>query len=113
MPTDVIQAMEFAQSKSQARQEGKTGVTFDDVAGIEYLTTELQDIVSVRCRPLLHPAAAQCPLILVSFTAANPARCVPSRLGCTVQCCMWQSGEWRLHLPHRLRWAAAAPPTFC
>ena len=47
MPADPIQAMEFAQSKGQARREGKTGTGFKDVAGIEYIQTELQDIVSV------------------------------------------------------------------
>jgi ATP-dependent Zn protease len=39
--------MEFAQSKGQARKDGKTGITFDDVAGMGYIATELQDIVSV------------------------------------------------------------------
>lgn len=48
MPADPIQAMEFAQSKGQARKEGTTGVTFADVAGLSYIQSELQDIVSVR-----------------------------------------------------------------
>lgn len=50
-PADVIQAMEFAQSKGQARKDGKTGVTFDDVAGMGYIATELQDIVSFLKSP--------------------------------------------------------------
>ncbi len=47
VPQDAIQAMEFAQSKGQARQEGMTGVKFEDVAGMGYIQDELQDIVSV------------------------------------------------------------------
>eukprot|EP00891_Asterochloris_glomerata_P005614 jgi/Astpho2/5614/e_gw1.00079.242.1_t len=45
MPTDPQQAAEFAQSKGQARKEGRTGVTFDDVAGLEPIVTELQRVV--------------------------------------------------------------------
>ena len=44
MPTDPQQAAEFAQSKGQARKEGRTGVTFDDVAGLEPIVTELQRV---------------------------------------------------------------------
>lgn len=47
MPTDPIQAMEFAQSKGQARKDGRTGVTFGDIAGMEATKTELQEIVQV------------------------------------------------------------------
>ena len=51
MPADPIQAMEFAQSKGQARKEGTTGITFEDVAGLSYIQEELQDIVSVGMQP--------------------------------------------------------------
>ena len=47
MPTDPIQAMEFAQSKGQARKEGKTGITFSDIAGMEATKEELQEVVEV------------------------------------------------------------------
>ncbi len=47
MPTDAYMAIEFAQSKGQARQEGKTGVKFNDVAGMDQTLTELQEIVEV------------------------------------------------------------------
>ena len=50
MPTDPIQAMEFAQSKGQARKEGKTGITFSDIAGMEATKTELQEVVEVGFR---------------------------------------------------------------
>lgn len=50
MPADPIQAMEFAQSKGQARKEGTTGISFEDVAGLSYIQEELQDIVSVGMR---------------------------------------------------------------
>lgn len=52
MPTDPQQAAEFAQSKGQARKEGRTGVTFDDVAGLEPIVTELQ---RVSCGTLQNP----------------------------------------------------------
>jgi len=52
MPTDPIQAMEFAQSKGQARKEGKTGITFGDIAGMEATKQELQEVVEVGMRCL-------------------------------------------------------------
>ena len=48
MPSDPIQAMEFAQSKGRARKDGRTGVTFGDIAGMEATKTELQEIVQAR-----------------------------------------------------------------
>ena len=48
MPSDAFMAIEFAQSKGQARQEGRTGVSFADVAGMDHTLQELQDIVEVR-----------------------------------------------------------------
>ena len=48
MPSDPIQAMEFAQSKGQARKDGRTGVTFGDIAGMEATKKELQQIVQAR-----------------------------------------------------------------
>lgn len=61
MPTDAYMAIEFAQSKGQARQEGKTGVKFADVAGMDQTLTELQEIVeachrSRLCRYLIPSA---------------------------------------------------------
>lgn len=47
MPSDAFMAIEFAQSKGQARQEGKTGVKFADVAGMDQTLVELQEIVEV------------------------------------------------------------------
>ena len=43
---DLWQAIEFGQSKPQARVEGSTGVGFADVAGIDDVVTELQELVS-------------------------------------------------------------------
>ena len=51
MPNDPIQAMEFAQSKGQARKDGRTGVTFADVAGADEAVRQLQFVVEV------HPAS--------------------------------------------------------
>ncbi|CAD7703964.1 unnamed protein product [Ostreobium quekettii] len=45
MPTDPMQAMEFAQSKGRARMDGRTDVKFSDVAGLDTIITDLQDIV--------------------------------------------------------------------
>jgi len=46
MPSDPLQAMEFAQSKAKARKDGKTDVRFSDVAGIESVKQDLMEIVS-------------------------------------------------------------------
>ncbi len=48
MPNDPIQAMEFAQSKGQARKDGRTGVTFADVAGAGEAVRQLQFVVEAR-----------------------------------------------------------------
>ncbi|CAD7702334.1 unnamed protein product [Ostreobium quekettii] len=45
MPTDPMQAMEFAQSKGRARMDGRTDIQFADVAGLETIIKDLQDIV--------------------------------------------------------------------
>lgn len=47
MPTDPMQAMEFAQSKGRARMDGRTGVRFSDVAGLDNILGDLEDIVKV------------------------------------------------------------------
>lgn len=47
MPSDAFMAVEFAQSKGQARQEGRTGVKFADAAGMDQTLKDLQEIVEV------------------------------------------------------------------
>ena len=47
MPGDAVQALEFAQSKSQARKEGQTGVKLTDVAGADSTLEELKQVVNV------------------------------------------------------------------
>ena len=42
------QAMEFAQSKGNARREGSTGVTFADVGGLGGTIAEMMQVVEVR-----------------------------------------------------------------
>lgn len=44
MPSDPIQAMEFAQSKGQAHKEGRTGTTLADVAGLDPIVGRLQQV---------------------------------------------------------------------
>lgn len=55
MPTDPIQAMEFAQSKGQARKDGRTGVTFADVAGCDEAVRQLRFVVEVSSKQLPIP----------------------------------------------------------
>lgn len=45
MPTDLQEAVEFAQSKGKARREGMTGVAFADVAGQDKLLGDLTFVV--------------------------------------------------------------------
>ncbi|KAK9845482.1 hypothetical protein WJX81_007602 [Elliptochloris bilobata] len=51
MPNDPIQAMEFAQSKGQARKDGKTGVLFADVAGCDDALRKLGYVVEFLRNP--------------------------------------------------------------
>lgn len=46
VPMDQFQAMEFGQSKANSRMEGKTGVGFDDVAGLDSAIDELKELVA-------------------------------------------------------------------
>ncbi|RAL50987.1 hypothetical protein DM860_005343 [Cuscuta australis] len=48
---DIWQGIEFSQSKPQARVDGSTGVTFNDVAGIEQAVEELQELVTYLKNP--------------------------------------------------------------
>ncbi|XP_024996528.1 probable inactive ATP-dependent zinc metalloprotease FTSHI 1, chloroplastic [Cynara cardunculus var. scolymus] len=50
---DIWQGIEFSQSKPQARVDGSTGVTFNDVAGIEIAVEELQELVKYLKTPEL------------------------------------------------------------
>jgi hypothetical protein len=69
MPADPIQAMEFAQSKGQARKEGTTGISFEDVAGLSYIQEELQDIVSVGMHALRTADTAGITIFLLFWPA--------------------------------------------
>jgi len=46
LPMDQFQAAEFGQSRSEARKEGKTETRFSDVAGLDSIIGELQEVVS-------------------------------------------------------------------
>ena len=46
MPTDMFQAMEFAQSKGNARRDGSTGIKFDDVGGLGATVHQLMEVVA-------------------------------------------------------------------
>lgn len=48
---DIWQGIEFSQSKPQARIDGSTGVTFNDVAGIDEAVEELQELVRYLKNP--------------------------------------------------------------
>ena len=47
MPADQVQAMEFAQSKGRARKDGRTGVFFEDIAGLDSILEDLKQLVEV------------------------------------------------------------------
>lgn len=78
MPNDPQQAMEFAQSKGQARKEGRTNVRFTDVAGIAPILAELQDVVKVFA-PLSAPLSASFLCLLARrfacFPSSPPSAC--------------------------------------
>ena len=50
-PTDLQEALEFAQSKAKARKDGTTGVTLDDVAGLGNVKHEFEEIVAFLREP--------------------------------------------------------------
>ena len=61
MPSDLLEAQEFAQSKAQAQKRGRTGIKFDDVAGSESTLKQLQEVVEVSnlaCLSFLASSAA-------------------------------------------------------
>ncbi|KAK9817111.1 hypothetical protein WJX72_009705 [[Myrmecia] bisecta] len=61
MPNDPIQAMEFAQSKGQARKEGRTNVKFADVAGLDATVSDLRDVVEFLKNPKRYKALSAKP----------------------------------------------------
>jgi len=51
MPGGPGQAMSFGKSKARFQMEAKTGITFDDVAGIDEAKEELQEVVTFLKQP--------------------------------------------------------------
>ncbi|KAL4448900.1 hypothetical protein ABPG77_007617 [Micractinium sp. CCAP 211/92] len=51
MPVDMFQAIEFAQSKGNARRDGSTGVTFADVGGLGNTIGEMMQVVEFLKNP--------------------------------------------------------------
>lgn len=51
IPQDQFAAIDFAQSRASIREEGKTGVKFEDVAGMEDTMDELKEVVSFLKSP--------------------------------------------------------------
>jgi len=56
MPTDMFQAMEFAQSKGTARKDGMTDVKFADVGGLGPTIHEMMDVVQFLKDPAKYAA---------------------------------------------------------
>jgi len=50
-PMDIPQALEFGQSRAKARVEGKTGVAFSDIAGLDDIMSELLEVVEYLKNP--------------------------------------------------------------
>jgi ATP-dependent metalloprotease FtsH len=61
MPTDIQEAIEFAQSKGRARREGTTGVTFDMVAGADATLDEVRFVVDFLKDPAAYAASGAVP----------------------------------------------------
>ena len=61
MPTDLQEAVEFAQSKGKARREGMTGVAFADVAGQDKLLGDLTFVVEFLRDPTAYARLGAAP----------------------------------------------------
>ena len=51
IPTDAIQAMEFAQSRSDARKDAQVDVTLEDVGGLENIVEDLNEVIAFLKNP--------------------------------------------------------------
>ena len=53
---DMNEAIDFGRSRADTRMEGKTGVALGQVAGIDYLRTELEEVIDLLKNPLKYQA---------------------------------------------------------
>ena len=51
IPTDAIQAMEFAQSRADARKDAQVDVTLEDVGGLENIVEDLNEVIAFLKSP--------------------------------------------------------------
>ena len=51
IPTDAIQAMEFAQSRADARKDAQVEVTLEDVGGLENIVEDLNEVIAFLKNP--------------------------------------------------------------
>ena len=51
IPTDAIQAMEFAQSRADARKDAHVDVTLEDVGGLENIVEDLNEVIAFLKNP--------------------------------------------------------------
>ena len=51
IPTDAIQAMEFAQSRADARKDAQVDVTLEDVGGLENIVEDLNEVIAFLKEP--------------------------------------------------------------
>lgn len=51
IPTDAIQAMEFAQSRADARKDAQVDVTLEDVGGLENIVEDLNEVIAFLKNP--------------------------------------------------------------
>lgn len=97
------QAMEFAQSKGNARRDGSTGVTFADVGGLGNTIGEMMQVVEVR--GALRRLSAMHPSLRLGHARALPMHA-------------WPAGAWALQASShsgaaRPSGSACAPGLLC
>ena len=51
IPQDAIQAMEFAQSRADARKDAQVDVTLEDVGGLENIVEDLNEVIAFLKEP--------------------------------------------------------------
>jgi hypothetical protein len=95
---DMQDALEFAQSKAKARKDGTTDVTLDDVAGLDSVKHQFEEIVAFLKQPEQFKASGVRPPKGVLLE--GPPGAPPRMLFCVRICIAFvEVSEPQLHLP--------------